>query len=68
MELLFKFNSWINRRKNFWWIEISTTTPCCIYFFGPFNSLKEARRKQNAYIDDLVKEKFFGITIEIKQS
>lgn len=59
--------SWIDRPKIPWWLEVRTTLPCCTYFFGPFDSFKEARREQDGYIEDLVAEKAFGITIEIKQ-
>ena len=57
----------IDRKKNPWWIEIHTSVPGCTYFFGPFNSFKEAKQEQNGYIEDLVQEKAFGITVDIKQ-
>jgi hypothetical protein len=67
MKLPVKLRSLINQKKNPWWVEIRTTIPCCTYFFGPFNSVKEAKQEQPGYIDDLVQEKAFGITVEIKQ-
>ncbi|VEP12872.1 conserved hypothetical protein [Hyella patelloides LEGE 07179] len=65
--LKFKLHSLINRKKNPWWVEIRTAMPCCTYFFGPFNNIKEAKQKQSGYIDDLIEEKALGITVEIKQ-
>ena len=50
-----------------WWIEIRTKMPACIYYFGPFNSLREARYSQHGYIEDLVAEKAQGITVEPKK-
>lgn len=49
----------------FWWIEIKTTIPQCIYYFGPFNSYKEAQSHQAGYIEDLVEEKATKITAKI---
>ena len=37
----------------FWWLEIITKEPYCIYYFGPFDSLKEAQLEQGGYIEDL---------------
>ncbi|MDJ0591703.1 MAG: DUF1816 domain-containing protein [Pleurocapsa sp. MO_226.B13] len=67
MKSLVKLFSPINKQKIPWWVEISTTIPRCTYFFGPFDSVKEAKQGQTGYIDDLVQEKAFGITVEIKQ-
>jgi Domain of unknown function (DUF1816) len=50
-----------------WWVEVRTDIPCCTYYFGPFNRAREAKLAQAGYIDDLVQEKAFGITVEIKQ-
>ncbi len=50
-----------------WWVEIKTTVPECIYYFGPFFSEKEAEISQYGYIEDLWKEKAHGITVEIRQ-
>ena len=67
LPIKFQLSSLINRHKIPWWIEIRTTLPNCIYFFGPFNNCQEARRSQDGYIEDLVVERAFGITVEIKQ-
>lgn len=50
-----------------YWVEIITTQPHCIYYFGPFDSYTEAREMQDGYIEDLVAEKATGISIKIKR-
>ena len=67
INLPLKLHSFINQNQNFWWIKITTTIPRCIYFFGPFDSSNEAKQQRFGYIDDLVQEKAFGITVEIKK-
>lgn len=49
-----------------WWVEILTTTPCCTYYFGAFESAQEAVLSQGSYIEDLVTEGAQGITVQIK--
>ncbi|MEO0458234.1 MAG: DUF1816 domain-containing protein [Cyanobacteria bacterium P01_A01_bin.114] len=39
-----------------WWVEISTDTPKCVYYFGPFNSEAEAIAAKAGYIQDLEQE------------
>lgn len=36
-----------------WWIEIITSQPYCIYYFGPFVNMSEAVSHYDGYIDDL---------------
>lgn len=56
------------RQQNYpWWIEISTTIPCCTYYFGPFDDLKEAEINQPGYVEDLIEEKAQGIKVETKR-
>lgn len=50
-----------------WWIEITTTEPQCLYYFGPFESFFEALSHQSGYIEDLQSESALGIDSEIKQ-
>ncbi|MGK7935160.1 MAG: DUF1816 domain-containing protein [Xenococcaceae cyanobacterium] len=50
-----------------WWLEIKTTIPSCTYYFGPFSSKKNAKIAQYDYIKDLLQEKAYGITVEIKR-
>ena len=49
-----------------WWVKITTYQPRCLYFFGPFTSVKEAQSAQNGYIDDLQSEGALDISVEIK--
>ncbi|HBE19878.1 MAG TPA: hypothetical protein DEG17_19000 [Cyanobacteria bacterium UBA11149] len=55
-----------NPESSAWWVEISTTQPQVIYYFGPFDSFEEAKDFQGGYIEDLEEEGAIGITVEIK--
>ena len=59
--------AWIKLFLLSWWLEITTTNPYCIYWFGPFDSPLEARLYQSGYIEDLVEEQAEGITIKLQQ-
>ena len=50
-----------------WWIGILTSKPDYIYYFGVFNSYREAELSKNDYIQDLKEEKAKIIDIQIKQ-
>lgn len=50
-----------------WWVEIKTTQPNCIYYFGPFDSLEEAQYRQGGYVEDLELEGAENIGVEIRQ-
>lgn len=39
-----------------WWVELSTQSPRCDYYFGPFASHGEAVRAQAGYVEDLEQE------------
>jgi len=39
-----------------WWIEINTTQPPCIYYFGPFQNTEEAETLLSGYVEDLLQE------------
>ena len=54
--------------KTPWWVKIHTQTPDCIYYFGPFDTGKEAKRSQSGYVEDLMNEKAQGITVELTQT
>lgn len=56
----------LEEQDNHWWIKISTATPDCTYYFGPFESKREAKSHQNGYVEDLVRERAQGITVETK--
>jgi hypothetical protein len=36
-----------------WWLEIGTIRPLCIYFFGPFENLSEAKSSKEGFSQDL---------------
>ncbi|NEP19670.1 MAG: DUF1816 domain-containing protein [Leptolyngbya sp. SIO4C1] len=39
-----------------WWVKVSTESPHCLYYFGPFSSQHEATYAQPGYIEDLMQE------------
>jgi hypothetical protein len=49
-----------------WWVEIFTSVPRCIYYFGPFTSVEEANEAKAGYIEDLEQEASEGILFQIK--
>ena len=53
--------------KASWWVQINTQMPTCTYYFGPFDSKKDAKLSQACYIEDLTHERAQGITAEIKR-
>lgn len=50
-----------------WWVKIYTAKPRCLYYFGPFDSMAEAKENQAGYIEDLEKEGAEGMTVSIEQ-
>jgi len=48
-----------------WWVEIETTQPECIYYFGPFMTEAEAKSHTGGYKEDLENEGAQGIKIKI---
>jgi Domain of unknown function (DUF1816) len=50
-----------------WWIEISTSQPSCLYYFGPFANSKEAEMLMTGYVEDLENESAQGIKTKIKR-
>ena len=64
---MFLISSILKPKNQKWWIEIKTTVPQCIYYFGPFNSYQEAEFNQPGYIEDLLKERAIDITVKIKK-
>jgi hypothetical protein len=50
-----------------WWIEVITESPNCIYYFGPFATLKEAQTAKFGYVEDLEQEGATGIKTAIKR-
>ncbi len=52
--------------SNPWWVEISTSQPRCLYYFGPFDTEAEAIQHQGGYIEDLEQEGAQQINVIIK--
>lgn len=50
-----------------WWIEITTQTPRCTYYFGPFLSATEANAACAGYVEDLESEGAQGISTSVKR-
>jgi hypothetical protein len=51
----------------FWWVEINTLIPLCTYYFGPFDSRKEAQDSRTGYVEDLHQEGARDIVALVKQ-
>ncbi len=49
------------------WLEVRTQVPHCVYFFGPFQSSREAHDHQDGYIADLVEEGAQGIRVALQR-
>jgi len=49
-----------------YWVEITTTSPRCTYYFGPFQNSEEAEASYPGYVEDLESEQAQGIQINIK--
>ena len=50
-----------------WWVEVTTTEPDCIYYFGPFDLEKEAEAARPGYLEDLTGEGARGIVARVKR-
>jgi hypothetical protein len=50
-----------------WWAEITTSSPHCIYYFGPFQTYVEAKEAYPGYIEDLNGEGALGIIVVLKR-
>lgn len=50
-----------------WWVEITTRSPHCVYYFGPFLSEQEAIAAKVGYLEDLEEEGAQGITDAVKR-
>ena len=55
---------WLHPRA--WWVKVQTDRPCCIYYFGPFDSDIEAQTNRGGYIEDLEGESAQGISVSIE--
>ena len=56
-----------NRLGFAYWIEVTTESPACTYYFGPFQSQEEAEAARSGYEEDLKAEAAEGIQSTIKQ-
>lgn len=50
-----------------WWVEVTTISPHCVYYFGPFQTLDEARAAYPGYVKDLDSEGAQGIIVMIQR-
>lgn len=67
MSLADQFASLLNRLGLAWWIEVTTRTPSCVYYFGPFASSNEAEAELPGYLEDLDYEGAQGIQAVVKR-
>lgn len=50
-----------------WWVEVTTETPQCTYYFGPFSDSDAAEASKAGYLEDLEQEGAQGIVVTIKR-
>ncbi|MBE9187320.1 DUF1816 domain-containing protein [Microcoleus sp. LEGE 07076] len=55
-----------SRHEN-WWVEIVTDLPRCTYYFGPFDTDKEASSYTPGYLEDLESEGSKRLSVRIKR-
>lgn len=71
MKLLQRLNQLLRGKRqeqdSSWWAEISTTSPYCIYYFGPFSTLNEAKVASPGYVEDLEGEGARDIGVVIRR-
>jgi len=68
MEIIKLWSFMVRQFNPPWWIKIHTQVPACTYYFGPFDSRREARQMQSGYVDDLIEENASGITLELQKT
>lgn len=61
------FTNLLNALGLAWWVEITTDSPHCVYYFGPFSSAKAAREHQSGYVEDLAQEDAQNIVTNVKR-
>jgi hypothetical protein len=59
--------SLLNRLGFAWWIEVTTQSPTCIYYFGPFTSAQEAEAELPGFLEDLEHERAQEIQAVVKR-
>jgi Domain of unknown function (DUF1816) len=50
-----------------WWVEVLTTKPKCIYYFGPFPDRQQANLAISGYLEDLESESAQVIHLKVEQ-
>ncbi|MCW6053577.1 DUF1816 domain-containing protein [Microcoleus sp. A2-C5] len=48
-----------------WWVEVKTSAPQCIYYFGPFLTAQEAEGEKAGYVEDIENEGAEGISVSL---
>ncbi|MEG3842704.1 DUF1816 domain-containing protein [Microcoleus sp. herbarium14] len=48
-----------------WWVEVKTSVPRCIYYFGPFLTASEAQAAKAGYVEDIENEGAEGLGVAI---
>ncbi|MEG4117843.1 DUF1816 domain-containing protein [Microcoleus sp. B5-D4] len=48
-----------------WWVEVKTSAPRCIYYFGPFLTNGEAEAAKAGYVEDIENEGAEGVSVSI---
>ncbi len=49
-----------------WWVEIFTSAPLCIYYFGPFDREAEADFYRRGYVEDLKGEGAHIVAVKLR--
>lgn len=50
-----------------WWIEVTTESPSCTYYFGPYVSAGEAKAALAGFVEDLEQEGARNIRAGVKR-
>jgi len=50
-----------------WWVEVTTDSPHCVYYFGPFANSKIAKESRSGYVEDLEQEGAQNIVVKVKR-
>lgn len=49
-----------------YWLEVKTSSPSCVYYFGPFTTADEASIAQSGYVEDLEREGAQGVQAQVQ--
>lgn len=67
MSLKGQLASFLNRVGLAWWVEVTTQSPKCVYYFGPFASPQEAEGELPGFIEDLEDEHAQEIQVVVRR-